>query len=49
MFRSRVAPLLMAGFLLLALMLPAAPVQAGPGRPHPYRKRLGADGDLEGG
>ena len=30
MFRSRVAPLLMAGFLLLALRLPAAPVQAGP-------------------
>ena len=30
MFRSRVAPLLMAGFLLMALMLPAAPVQAAP-------------------
>ena len=27
-WRSRVAPLLMAGFLLLALRLPAAPVQA---------------------
>ena len=30
MWRSRVAPLLMAGFLLMALMLPAAPVQAAP-------------------
>jgi inhibitor of cysteine peptidase len=28
--RSRVAPYLMAGFWLLALMLPAAPVQAAP-------------------
>ena len=30
MLLSRVPPLLMAGFLLTALMLPAAPVQAGP-------------------
>lgn len=30
MFHSHVAPLLMAGFLVMALVLPAAPVQAGP-------------------
>ena len=30
MFRSRVAPLLMAGFLLMVLALPAAPLQAAP-------------------
>ncbi|MFI5330906.1 MAG: protease inhibitor I42 family protein [Desulfobaccales bacterium] len=30
MFRSRFAPLVMAGFWLMALMLPAAPLQAAP-------------------
>ena len=48
-WRSRVAPLLMAGFLLMALMLPAAPVQAASADLTLTEKDSGRIGDLEGG